>query len=260
MSRTAMVTGASAGIGRDLARLFARDGHDLVVVARRRERLQELADELEDEYSVTVHVEPADLADPDSPAELFGRLDEQGIGIDFLVNNAGFGTNGKFWELDPRGEVDQIQVNVTALTHLTRLALPAMVEQGFGRVLNIASTAGFQAGPYMSTYYATKAYVISFTEGIAHELKRTGVTATAHCPGATASEFAETAGNDKSALFQKGAIASTEEVAADAYNAMNRGKVLAVHGAMNAVGAFMTRFSPRATLRSLAASLNKTVG
>jgi short-subunit dehydrogenase len=253
-----MVTGASAGIGREIARLFARDGHDLVIVARRRERLQELADELESAYDVTVHVEPADLSEPDSPPELFGRLDEKRIQIDFLVNNAGFGSNGAFWELDPSREVDQIQVNVTSLAHLTRLALPGMVEREFGRILNIASTAGFQPGPYMSTYYATKAFVISFTEGIAHELKGTGVTATVHCPGATESEFAERAGNDESALFQKGAVASSEEVARHAYRSMQRGKVVAVHGAMNSFGAFMTRLSPRSMLRSVAASLNKT--
>ena len=258
MARTALITGASAGIGRELAKLFAADGHHLIIVARRRDRLDELAAEIRAAHGVEVHVETADLADPAAPTELFRRVSDAGLRVDFLVNNAGFGTNGTFWQLDPQREVDQIQVNVAALTHLTRLFLPQMVERKFGRILNIASTAGFQAGPYMTVYYATKAFVISFTEGLAYELGGTGVTATAHCPGATESEFASTAGNDKSALFQKGSVAGTVEVAGDAYDAMHRGKTIAVHGAMNAVGAFMTRFTPRRTLAAVAGKLNKT--
>lgn len=258
MARTALITGASAGIGRELAKMFAADGHNVVIVARRRDRLEELAAQITAAHGVEVHVEEADLADPAAPEDLYRRLQQANIAVDFLVNNAGFGTNGVFWELPAQREVDQIQVNVTALTHLTRLFLPQMVERKFGRILNIASTAGFQAGPYMAVYYATKAFVVSFTEGIAHELAGTGVTATAHCPGATESEFAAAAGNDKSALFQKGAVAGTVEVARDAYQAMHQGKVVAVHGAMNAVGTFMTRFAPRKTLAAVAGKLNKT--
>lgn len=258
MGRTAIVTGASAGIGRELAKFFAADGHDVIVVARRRERLEELAAEIREKHDVQVHIETADLSDPTSPDDLYQRVCEAGLEVDFLVNNAGLGSNGKFWELDPQGEVGQIQVNVTSLVHLTRLFLPPMVERDFGRVLNIASTAGFQPGPYMSTYYATKAFVLSFSQGIAHELKGTGVTVTAHCPGATESEFAAVAGNDKAPLFKRGAVAGTEEVAWDAYTAMHRGQPVAVHGAVNAFGAFATRFTPNSISAAIAAKLNKT--
>ncbi len=256
MAQTALITGASAGLGRDLAALFAADGHDVVLVARRRERLDEVAADLTERFGIQCYVEPADLAECDAPAELFERLKAQGVEVDFLVNNAGFGSNGTFWELPLDGELGQIRVNVEALVHLTHLFVPGMVERKFGRVLNLASTAGFQAGPYMSVYYATKAFVISFTEGLAHELHGHGVTATAHCPGATATEFAAVSGNDKSVLFQKGSVATSAAVAQHAYRAMHAGKVVAVHGAMNTVAAFSTRFTPRGILRTVVAKMN----
>lgn len=255
---TALITGASAGIGRELARLFARDGWDVVLVARREERLQALAADLEAEFEkVTAHVVPADLSKADAPQAILDTLADDGIVIDALVNNAGIGSNGKFWELDAEREIDQIHVNVTSLVHLTRLFLPGMVERGSGHVLNIASTAAFQPGPYMATYYATKAFVVSFTQAIAYELKGTGVTATAHCPGATATEFAEAAGNDTSNLFQKQKPAKPEEVALDAYKAMKAGKWVKVHGFTNKVGAFMTRFSPPRAVTAIAAKMNE---
>lgn len=258
MARTALITGASSGLGKDFAELFAADGHDLVLVARRRERLDEVAAELRERFGVTCHVEPADLTDPDAREQLFERL--RGLDIDFLVNNAGFGTTGTFWEMPLSGELSEVRVNIEALVHLTHLFLPGMVQRQFGRVLNIASTAGFQAGPFMSVYYASKAFVISFTEGIAFELKDTGVTATVHCPGATATEFAATAGNDKTMLFQKGSVATSMDVARHAYATMNAGKTLAVHGAMNAMSAFSVRFAPRALLRSIVAKVNQPPG
>lgn len=255
---TALVTGASAGIGRELARLFARDGWDLVLVARREERLQALAADLEAEFDgVTAHVVVADLSEAGVAQAIFDRVVEDGIVIDALVNNAGFGSNGRFWELDADREIDQVQVNVTSLVHLTRLFLPGMVERGTGHVLNIASTAAFQPGPFMATYYATKAFVVSFTQAIAYELKGTGVTATAHCPGATDTEFAAEAGNDTSNLFQKQKPATPEEVAHDAYRAMMAGKWIRVHGMANRLGAFMTRFSPRKATTSIAAHMNE---
>lgn len=255
---TALITGASAGIGRELAKLFANDRWDLVLVARREERLQALAADLEAEFEgVTAHVLPADLSRAEAPQEILDSLAEDGIVIDALVNNAGIGSNGKFWELEAEREIDQIHVNVTSLVHLTRLFLPSMIERGSGYVLNIASTAAFQPGPYMATYYATKAFVVSFTQAIAFELKGTGVTATAHCPGATDTEFAEQAGNDTSNLFQKQKPATPEEVARDAYKAMKDGKWVKVHGFTNKVGAFMTRFSPQKTVAAIAAKLNE---
>jgi len=255
---TALITGASAGIGRELAKIFASDGWNVVLVSRREERLQALAADLEAEFEgMIAHVVPADLARDSAPQAIFDGLTTDGIEVDALVNNAGIGSNGKFWELDPERELDQIHVNIAALVHLSRLFVPGMVERGSGRVLNIASTAGFQPGPYMATYYATKAFVLSFTQAIAYELDGTGVTATAHCPGATDTEFAERAGNESSNLFQKQSPATPDEVARDAYRAMKSGKWVKVHGFTNQVGAFMTRFSPPRVVASIAAKLNE---
>jgi short-subunit dehydrogenase len=254
--QTALVTGASSGIGRELCKHFAADGVDVVVVARRQELLRELADELEAEHGVSVRVEPCDLADAQERVALFERLGEDDVHVDFLVNNAGFGSNGPFHELDRARELAQVEVNVVALTELTHLFLPTMIARGFGRILNIASTAAFQPGPYMSVYYATKAYVLSFTEGIAHELEGTGVSATAHCPGATSTEFAEAASNDDTLLFKSG-VATVESVASHAYTAMQRGTIVAIPGLKNKFGAAMVRFSPRAMIRSVTAKLNQ---
>lgn len=254
MSTTAIITGASAGIGRDLAALFAADGHDLILVARRVERLEALSDSLAGQFGVECRVEPCDLGDAGARVELLARIG--GVAPDFLVNAAGFGSHGTFWELPVDRELTQISVNVEALVHLTRAFLPAMVARGSGRVLNIASTAGFQPGPYMATYYATKAFVLSFTEAIAAELAGSGVTATAHCPGPTATEFAAVAGKEDGPLKQA-SLAPSEEVARDAYAAMQRGEVVAVHGALNAAVVTGERFLPRGVVRRLVASLNK---
>lgn len=255
---TALITGASAGLGRDFARFFASDGHDVVLVARRRDRLDDLAAELEHTHGIKAHVLPADLGDPDAPAHIGDHLQASGIEIEFLVNNAGFGSSGAFAELDTRREIEMIAVNVSALTHLTRLLLPAMIARGHGRILNIGSTAGFQAGPFMATYYATKAYVNHFSEALAHELAGTGVTVTVSCPGATETEFGAIAGNDKSQLFAGGA-ATSEEVAREAYQAMMKGKRMIVHGARNRVLVQALRVAPRRVVHSIAAKLNQKV-
>ncbi len=222
MKKTAVVTGASAGLGAELARFFAADGHDVVLIARRRDKLEELAADIEKTHGTKAHVLPADLTNPAAPPEIAAELASRGIEVEFLVNNAGFGTNGAFAELDEKREMEMVQVNVSALVHLTRLILPSMIARKSGRILNIGSTAGFQPGPFMTVYYATKAFVNSFTEGLAFELRGTGVTATVSCPGATATEFAQVAGNDKSKLFQGGAMGA-REVAEHAYRAMMRG-------------------------------------
>lgn len=253
----ALITGASSGIGRELAHWFAKDRIPLVLVARRGNELQALAHELRSSFGVEISVEPADLTDANAPARIFERMQSDGRFVEYLVNNAGFGTSGKFWELDRAKEVAQVQLNVAALTDLCRLFLPEMVKAGRGRVLNIASTAAFQPGPLMSTYYATKAYVLSFSEGLAGELDGTGVTVTCHCPGATQTEFAKTAGNDDSRLFQRSGVASAAEVAAHAYAAMNKGKPLAIHGALNKFGAWSVRFAPRSMAAGIAKKLNQ---
>ena len=253
---TALITGASAGLGLEYARLFAADKHDLVLVARRKERLDALAAELAAAHGVKVHVVTADLMEPAAPQQIVDAVAALGVEVESLVNNAGFGTNGPFWELDPAKERGMIEVNVTALVALTRAFLPGMVQRKRGRVLNIGSTAGFQPGPYMAGYYASKAFVNSFTEGLAYELRGTGVTATVSCPGATATEFALVAGNEKSKLFKMGAMTAAE-VAADGYRAMMAGRPMVVHGLKNKFSAWSVRLSPRALVTAIAASLNK---
>jgi len=251
---TALITGASGGIGLELARLFAADGHDLVLVARSEDKLRALADELA-QTGVKVTVLPFDLSRPEAPNRLFVELANRGIELGYLVNNAGFGSIGNFWQLDRAREIEMIDLNIRALVELTHLALPGMISRGFGRVLNIGSTAGFQPGPRMATYYASKAFVLHFTEAIAHELRGTGVTATVHCPGPTLTGFGEVAGNGKTLLFRAGA-ASAESVARDAYRAMHAGKIVHVHGVRNALLAWSVRLSPRALIRAIVAKLN----
>jgi hypothetical protein len=186
MSKTALVTGASAGLGTELAWLLAADGHDVVLVARRRDRLEALATEIRTKHRVEVHVLPEDLAQPGAATRLTRALGERGIAIDVLVNNAGFGGTGAFAERELERELEMIQVNIVALVELTHLLLPAMIAKKSGRVLNIGSTAGFVPGAFMAIYYASKAFVNSFTEALSVELEGTGVTATVSCPGATA--------------------------------------------------------------------------
>ena len=257
MKGTALVTGASAGLGRDYARLFAADGHDVVLVARRRERLEELAREIGGKSGVQAHVLPLDLGDREAPRRCVEELRARGLAIDFLVNNAGLGTNGAFAESDPAKQLEMIQVNVTTLVELTRLLLPDMIARKRGRVLNVGSTAGFQAGPFMAVYYASKAFVNSFSEALAYELDGTGVTVTVSCPGATETEFAGHAGNDSSLLFKLGA-ADSMSVAREGYAAMMAGRRMVVHGVTNKLGVQALRVSPRALVIGLAARLNRS--
>jgi uncharacterized protein len=252
---TALITGASAGLGVEFARLFAADGHDVVLVARRQERLEEVAKSLK----TRTHVIATDLGAPDAVARIVAALAEKQLHIDFLVNNAGFGTTGAFASLDAERELEMIQVNVKALVGLTRALLPPMIERGAGRVLNVGSTAGFQPGPFMAVYYATKAFVNSFTEALCYELKGTGVTATVSCPGATATEFSGIAGNDKSRLFALGAAAA-DVVAAQAYRAMHAGRPMVIHGFKNKLAVQSLRVSPRAVVTAVAAALNGAKG
>src|ERR1051325_10241434 len=190
MAQTALITGASSGFGMEYAKLFAKDRHDVVLVARRRDRLEALAAELSKDHGVKAHVVAADLAKPGGAQQVIDEVRRLGLQIDFLVNNAGFATHGPFWQNDAAREAEEVQVNVTALVTLTRAFLPGMVERRRGRILNIGSTAGFPPGPFMAVYYATKAFVNSFSEALAYELRGTGVTSTVSCPGATDTEFA----------------------------------------------------------------------
>jgi uncharacterized protein len=254
MGKAALVTGASAGIGRELARCFAADGHDLLLVARRRDRLEELSAELGRAYGVAIDVLAEDLSDPGAPARIAAAAATREV--EFLVNNAGYGTRGAFAELDASRELSMIQVNVVALVALTRSVLPAMVARRSGRILNIGSTAGFQPGPYMAVYYASKAFVNSFTEAISFELRETGVSVTLCCPGPTESEFAQIAGTDRSRLFRRRAMGA-RVVAEGAYRAMLRAKPIYIPGPNNRWGVQSLRVAPRALVRRVVAGLNR---
>jgi short-subunit dehydrogenase len=254
---TALVTGASAGLGLEFARLFAADKHDVILVARRKDRLEELADQLTRQHGIQAHVIAADLMKPDAAAQLVDAVGKLRVEVEFLVNNAGFGYTSRFVESDLDRQLGMLQVNIMVLTALCRAFVPPMVQRGHGRVLNIGSTAGCQPGPFMAAYYASKAYVNSFTEALAYELKGTGVTATLSCPGATATEFSAVAGNDKSRLFAMGAMPGSV-VARQAYKAMHAGKRMKVHGALNKFTVFSVRVTPRPVVNAVAAALNKS--
>jgi hypothetical protein len=247
---TALVTGGSRGIGYELARLLAADGYDLVLVARDRERLREAGEALAAEHGVAVTAVVKDLADPAATDRIETVLDERGIEVDVLVNNAGFGTYGPFVGSDREAELDQIRVNVAAVTELTHRLLPRMVERGAGRVLNVASTAAFQPGPLMATYYATKAYVLSFSEALAEETRGTGVTVTALCPGPTETAFHERADMEASRLLSFG-VADAASVAERGYRGMQRGETVVVPGLRNRLLARAVGLLPRSTVRSL---------
>ena len=256
MGTYALITGASAGLGREFAKLAAADKSNLVLVARRKNELDALAKELEVAHGIETLVVACDLAEKGAPETILRAVAARGADVEVLINNAGFGSNGAFWELDASRELGMVEVNVTALVTLTRGLLPDMVKKGRGRVLNIGSTAGFQPGPFMATYYASKAFVNSFTEALAFELRGTGVTATLSCPGATATEFAGVAGNDKSPLFKSGGVATAEAVAREAYTAMKAGKPLVVHGFKNKAGVQALRVSARSAILKISAKLN----
>lgn len=243
MTETALVTGASGGIGEELAKLLASKGCGLVLVARSGDKLRRLAESLR---QVPVEILPIDLSTATAPGQVQSFLESKKLEIDILINNAGFGTFGPFVESDPETELGQIQLNVTTLTHLTRLLLPPMVKRGKGRILNVASTAAFQPGPMMAVYYATKAYVLSFSEALANELRGTGVTSTCLCPGPTSTGFNERAklGNG-GLLSKKSVMMEAAAVARRGYDGMMKGRRLVIPGLLNKVLAHSTRMGTR---------------
>ena len=243
----ALVTGASAGIGVELARLLAVD-HDLVLTARRAEQLLAIADELTQKHGATCRVFPADLAEPDAPKKLFDAISAAGITIDVLVNNAGFGDVGTFAKADLGKMLRMIQLNISALTELTGLFLPVFVARNSGRVLNVGSIAGFQAGPYMAVYYATKAYVNSFSEALHTELQGTGVTVTVLCPGPVETEFAAVSGMHATRAFSAGQAMGARPVAVAGIRALKAGRRMVVPGARNKLMLFAERFLPRSVV------------
>ena len=241
----ALITGASGGIGEQLARELAKRGHDVVLVARSAGKLQLLGDELRTSLGVAAHVLTADLAVPGAGSALSEQLRSRSLEIDVLVNNAGFADFGEFHTADLAKTMRMITLNVATLTELTRELLPSMVARRRGRVLNVASTAAFMPGPLMAVYYATKAFVLSFSEAIHEELRGTGVTVTALCPGPTASDFQATAAMEDSKLVKGRKIMSAEKVAEIGIGAALRGRPVAVTGLKNALQAVSPKFMPR---------------
>ena len=241
---TVLITGASSGIGRELARLFAGDDADLVLIARSEGRLRELADELAAEYGVQAQVVPADLSRPGSPEEIAQTLARRHVDVDVLVNNAGFGTHGPVAGIGVGRQLEMIEVNVAALTALTALFLPGMLERRRGAILNVASTAAFQPGPNQAVYCATKAYVLSFTEALAEEVRGSGVRVSCLAPGATDTGFAAQAGMAGTRLFRRG-VMDAGRVARAGRDGLQRGKTLIIPSLRNRVLAFSVRLSPR---------------
>jgi short-subunit dehydrogenase len=227
-----------------------------VLLARSEDALHSLADTLRAHYGVDASVLPADLSDPEAADSVWDQLQDRNLHVDVLVNNAGFGVRGRFAEEDAQQQMDMVQVNVTALTHLTRLLLPDMLKRGRGGVLNVASTAAFQPGPNMSVYYATKAYVLSFSEGLAEEVAGRGITVTCLAPGPTRTPFVEKAEMDDTALFRFAEPMTAEAVAQAGHDGFRSGEPLVIPGWPNKIGAFLIRFAPRSLTRKVTGWLN----
>lgn len=245
MRQTALITGASSGIGYELSQIFAKNQYHLVMVARRGDKLQEIQNFLTNKYQVNVIVISQDLTKHNAPQMLFDTLNQQQIKIDVLVNSAGFGDYGFFVESNWEKMQQMIQLNIMTVTHLTRLFLPGMIQRGQGKILNLGSTASFQPGPLMAVYFATKAYILSFTEAIANEIQGTGVTATVLCPGPTESGFQVTANQQASKFIKGKKLAKAAEVAQLGYQALTQGKTVVVHGFANKLLIFSNRLVPR---------------
>lgn len=247
-NESVLITGASSGIGLELARLFAADCGNLVLVARSRDKLDALAEELRKAYGINVLVLAKDLCAPTAPSEIHADLTSRNIDVDVLVNNAGFGAIGPVATVASKTLMDMIQVNVAALAHLTRLLLPKMLERRRGGILNVGSTAAFQPGPNMAVYYATKAFVLSFTEALAEELLGSGVTATCLAPGPTATQFGSVSGMEHSLAFKLGMM-DAKSVASLGYRGFRQGKPLVITGLKNKLGTVAVRLLPRAIVR-----------
>lgn len=264
---TVLITGASSGIGLELARFFAAEniprppvkgrgnGSRIILVARNQPALETLARELREEYEAQVTVLPADLSLPETPRRIFRELQDANVHVDVLVNNAGFGAIGAFADLPLERQLEMIRVNISALTELTRLFLPGMVRARRGGILNVGSVAGFVTGPGMAVYYATKAFVLSFSEALAAELEGTGVTVSVLCPGPTATNFGNVAGAKNLPLFRIPGM-TAEAVARAGHGDFRRGKVVAVSGIQNKLMVILIRFAPRWVLRRMVKKFN----
>ena len=247
--KSALITGASGGIGYELARLFARDGYNLVLVARSGDKLDAIKGDLEKRHGISVTVIVKDLSEHPSPQELFDQVQNAGIKVEVLINNAGFSDFGLFVETDLQKALEMLQVNVVTLTQLTRLFLPGMVQGRSGRIMNVASTAAYFPGPLMAVYYATKAYVLSFSEALSNELEGTGVTVTALCPGPTETGFQKRGNLEDSKLVAGRKIMDARTVARIGYKGLMKGQPVVVTGLRNLLMVQSVRFTPRAIIR-----------
>ena len=254
MKRTALITGASGGIGYELAKLFAKDHHDLILVARSGAKLAQHADELQRQFGITARAITCDLSVTSGAQALFDQVQRENVAVDFLVNNAAYGKHGDFAQIPIEESLGQIQLNISALTALTKLFVDPMIERRRGRILNVASTAAFQAGPLMAVYYASKAYVLSFSEALANELKPSGVTVTCLCPGPTETGFQERAAMGNARLVKLGMM-SAKAVALEGYRGVHAGKPLVIAGFRNWLVAESVRFAPRRMVTAVSRKL-----
>jgi short-subunit dehydrogenase len=256
--KTALITGASTGIGYELAKVFAKEGNNVILVARTQQALNNVMGELQQKYSVEARSLPMDLNDPTAPDQIYATLRKESVAVNFLVNNAGFGTRGFFSEANLESQLGMMQVNMSALVHLTRLFLPDMIKRGEGRILNVASTAAFAPGPLMAVYYATKAFVLSFSQALGNELKGSGVTVTALCPGPTKTDFGKRAGTERTRLFTQRAM-DAEPVALAGYRGLMEGKMMVIPGLRNRRLRVASRISPTGMVLSFARNLNEEI-
>jgi len=257
-NKTALVTGGSGGIGMELAGVIAKNGNNIILVSRNEGQLKTVSEKLAREFGISADYIVSDLSTPSAPLEIYRNLTQNKTEISILVNNAGFGAYGKFSDISLEKQLEMIQVNITALTQLTRLFLTDMIKQGDGHILNVASTAAFQPGPLMAIYYASKAYVLSFSEALANELKGTGVTVTALCPGPTETGFQAVAGIGDSRLIKGRKIMDARTVAEAGYKAMMKGKSVVIPGIMNKMLTLMVRVSPRDKVTAIARWIQET--
>ncbi len=255
-SGAALITGASGGLGLEFAKLCAGDGYDVVLAARNEAKLTQIKEQLEQTYKVKAYVCPVDLSAVDAAEDVFRFTEDHNLKIEILINNAGFGDAGAFHERDWKKQYEMVQVNIVALMQLTHLYTPGMIDRKKGCIMNLSSVAAFSAGPYMSIYYASKEFVRSFSEAVAEEVRGTGVTVTAVCPGPTATGFEKAADmGEQSSMFQKAASAS--EVAKIGYRAMKHGKVLCYVGKYTKFMSFGCRLVSRKAARRYATTMNR---
>ena len=257
MKQTALITGASGGLGLSFVNIFAKDGYDVVLVARNGNKLEEIKKDIEAKYNVKATVVAVDLCSEDGAQKVYEATKDAGLNIDVLVNNAGFGDFGEFYKSDVNKQIRMVDLNCIALMHLCHLYIPDMIKIGKGNILNVDSIAAFQAGPLMSVYYATKAFVLSFSQALTRELKGTGVKVTCLCPGPIRTNFDASADLGESGLFKNLKVWNPDTVAKFGYKNMKKGKSLCVCGFMNKIIVFANRLAPRCLVRNMVYNLQK---